>query len=134
MSFPVDNIRVACAVRNTTLAELERKLKIGNGVIARWEHSKKSPPYDRLLAIANELGTTVDALSAPDIPAMELTVRILQSKIDNEKEKTAAPKGDGEQAEWVKAWAEASPEQRALALSVLRLGSQQHEDQGKHSP
>ncbi len=77
MPFPVDNIRMACAIKGTTIAELERDLKIGNGVIARWEHSKKSPPYDRLVAIAERLGTTVDALSRPDIAAMELTANVL---------------------------------------------------------
>ena len=64
MPFPVDNIRAACAAQNTTLAQLERELKIGNGVIARWEKAKGSPPYDRLVAIAERLNTTVEQLSS----------------------------------------------------------------------
>ncbi len=94
MSFPVDNIRMLCAMRNTTLAELERALGIGNGVIARWETNKKSPPYDRLVAIADYLGTTVDELSKPDIPAMELQASVLNARLAEETKK--APTEDGE--------------------------------------
>ena len=88
MAFPVDNIRVLCAMRNTSLAELERELKIGNGVIARWETNRKAPPYDRLVAIAEYLGTTVELLSKPDISAMELTKEILDSKLTTETKKS----------------------------------------------
>lgn len=77
MPFPVDNIRAACAAQNTTLAQLERELKIGNGVIARWEKAKGSPPYDRLVAIAERLNTTVEQLSS------------------TQKEKPTTPEDDG---------------------------------------
>ena len=97
MAFPVDNIRMACALNNTTLAELERALGIGNGVIARWETSKKSPPYDRLSAIADYLGTTVEALSKPDIAAMELTASFLNAQLDEIKKEAAAPEGSGDE-------------------------------------
>ena len=65
--FPVDNIRKACADNGTSIAALERALKIGNGVIARWETQKGSPPYEKLLQIAAYLNTTVDALTGGDI-------------------------------------------------------------------
>ena len=70
MAFPVGNIRRYCKAKGITLAELERKLGIGNGVIARWEKAKASPPIDRLTAIAEELDTTIDELcKEEEIPA-----------------------------------------------------------------
>jgi len=61
--FPVDNIRKACKEKGTSLAEVERALGIGNGVIARWGKSKGSPPYDRIVAIASYLGVSVETLT-----------------------------------------------------------------------
>ncbi len=63
MPFPVDKIRALCKLKNTSLAQLERELGIGNGVIARWENAKGCPPYDRLSAIAEKLGVTVEELA-----------------------------------------------------------------------
>ena len=42
MAFPVQNIRDACEKKGITLAGWERKLGIGNGVIARWEKAKRN--------------------------------------------------------------------------------------------
>ena len=64
--FPVDNIRKACKERGTSLAEVERALGIGNGVIARWGKSKGSPPYDRIVAIASYLGVSVETLTGEE--------------------------------------------------------------------
>ena len=66
MSFPVSNIRSACKSRGITLAQLERELGFGNGVIARWEYQKSSPPIDRIIDIANFFGITVDQLIGKD--------------------------------------------------------------------
>lgn len=63
MPFPVDNIRSACAKRNTSLKQLEKDLGIGNGVIAKWEKAKNSPPYDRIVAIAEHLNVSVSYLT-----------------------------------------------------------------------
>lgn len=63
MPFPVDNIRAACQKQGTTLAEVERALGIGNGVIAKWEKKKGSPPYDRIIAIAEHLRVPVSDLT-----------------------------------------------------------------------
>ena len=62
MPFPVDNIRAACAENGITLAELERAIGMGNGVIGKWEKMKGSPPHERLMQIADYLGTTVEVL------------------------------------------------------------------------
>ena len=63
MPFPVSNIREVCKERKTSLAEIERTLKIGNGVIARWEKQKTSPPYDRIVEIATLLDVPVERLT-----------------------------------------------------------------------
>jgi len=56
----VERIRGLCKKKNITIAELERRCGIGNGIIARWGKSK--PSYDRLLKVAEELETTVHYL------------------------------------------------------------------------
>ena len=63
MPFPVSNIREVCKERKTTLAEVERALGIGNGVIARWENAKKSPPYNKIVDIATLLDVPVERLT-----------------------------------------------------------------------
>lgn len=67
MPFPVDNIRAACQKQGTTLAEVERALGIGNGVIAKWEKKKGSPPYDRIIAIAEHLRVPVSDITGEGI-------------------------------------------------------------------
>lgn len=62
--FPVDNIREVCKERGTTLAEVERALGIGNGVIAKW--ATGSPPYNRLVAIAEYLNVPLSRLTGDD--------------------------------------------------------------------
>ena len=66
MAFPVDRIRAICKERKTTLAEVERATGIGNGVIARWENQKSSPPIDRLRLIASHLDVPLSSLTGND--------------------------------------------------------------------
>jgi transcriptional regulator with XRE-family HTH domain len=66
MPFPVENIRSACAQKGTTLAEIERDLGIGNGVIAKWKKAKGYPPYDRIQAIAKRLDVPVERLTGEE--------------------------------------------------------------------
>lgn len=63
MPFPVNNIREVCKERKTSLAEVERALNIGNGVIARWENGKKYPPIDKIKAVADHLKVPVSRLT-----------------------------------------------------------------------
>lgn len=63
MAFPVNNIRAACAKKGTTIKQVEKDLGFGNGIIARWETSRRYPPHDRLVAIAKHL----------DVPLSDLT-------------------------------------------------------------
>lgn len=45
MPFPVNNIREVCKERKTSLAEVERALNIGNGVIAKTRLSRAKEAY-----------------------------------------------------------------------------------------
>lgn len=50
----VDRIKALCKLRGTTIKAVERDCGLGNGTIAKWDHS--SPSYDKLLAVADRLG------------------------------------------------------------------------------
>ena len=89
MSFPVQNIRDAAKERNMNLAQIEKALSIGNGVIAKWEKNKGTPPYDRIVAIAELLEVPVSRLTGEkgqkEKPAPESgnELEILDKIIDN---------------------------------------------------
>lgn len=97
MPFPVNNIRRQCAIYGITIAELERELGFGNGVIARWERNKAAPPYDRLKQIADRFGITVEELSEEKL---HLPVRSTKQQSDSglrlpEIKKPASVSADG---------------------------------------
>lgn len=108
--FPVENIRKFALMNGMTLAEVERKLGFGNGVIGKWEKAKRPPDPVKLEMVAELLDATVEEL--------EMGIK-----------KEPLPK---ERLEWSTAWAEATPEARQAALSVLRLASQGHDHSGEH--
>lgn len=56
----LENISRLCKERGITLAELERSLKMGNGVIAKW--ATRSPILDNVKKVADFFGVTVDDL------------------------------------------------------------------------
>lgn len=58
--FSLEPIRNLCHQKGCTIAEIERDLGIGNGVIAKWEKGKKSPPVDTLRKIAEYFDVTID--------------------------------------------------------------------------
>lgn len=58
--FSLEPIRNLCHQKECTIAEIERDLGIGNGVIAKWEKGKKSPPVDTLRKIAEYFDVTID--------------------------------------------------------------------------
>lgn len=110
MPFPVDNIRRGCKAKGMTLAELERKLKIGNGVIRRWENAKTSPPINRLLEISEILEIPLDELCGNENP-MGTVVRISDDDLTMD-EKTV-----------IQYFRRATPEQRqALAIFLIANG------------
>lgn len=102
--FVVQRIREMCKKKGITLAELERRCSIGNGIIARWKTSK--PSYERLARVAQELGTSTEYL------------------LTGEEQKKAPPALGGELDEetldFIKLYDRASPALRAAALAVLK--------------
>lgn len=56
----LDGIKRRCEANGITIAELERKAGIGNGIIRRWD--EMNPRLDNLKAVAGALGVTVDEL------------------------------------------------------------------------
>lgn len=56
----LENIRARCADRGITIAELERKTSIGNGVIAKWKDG--TPRLTSVQKVADFFGCTVDDL------------------------------------------------------------------------
>ena len=56
----LDRIKTLVAQKEITIAELERRTDIGNGVIRRWGSSL--PTGDKLQRVAKYLGVTIDYL------------------------------------------------------------------------
>ena len=59
----VEIIRAMCKKKKTSLTRLEEKLGFSNGYIGKMAKRPSSPPYERLVAIANELEVTVPDLT-----------------------------------------------------------------------
>ena len=74
----VKTIRALCKKKKTSLTRIEEKLGFSNGYIGKMAKRPSSPPYDKLVAIANELGVTVADLTG-----------------DTENEKKPTAQGDG---------------------------------------
>lgn len=53
-------LRALCKERNMTIAELERKAGLGNGVIRKWDRA--SPTLRTVSAVADCLGVTINEL------------------------------------------------------------------------
>ena len=60
----LQNIKRLCLDNSITIAELERKTGIGNGVISRWADGR--PRVDLLKRVADYFGCTVDDLLKED--------------------------------------------------------------------
>lgn len=56
----VERIKQRCKELGVTIAQMERELGIGNGVVSKWGGSSKMPTYDRVVAVANYLGVSPD--------------------------------------------------------------------------
>lgn len=46
-------------MRGTSIKQIEKDLGLGNGMIGKWEDSKKSPPFETIEVIANYLGASI---------------------------------------------------------------------------
>ena len=58
------NIEILCHKKGITVSGLERNLGVGNSTIAKW--SKSSPTVEKLAAVADYFGVTVDELLQTD--------------------------------------------------------------------
>lgn len=100
----VDKIRALCKEKNTSLPKLEAQLHFANGYIGKMPSRKAAPTYDRLVAIAQALGVTVEELTG-----------------ENEKPSTIE---DGslskEDAELMELILKASPEKKEAIRMLLR--------------
>ena len=56
------NIKRLCRERGISIAELERAVGIGNGVIARWSDGKCGPGVHYVKSVADYFGVAVDEL------------------------------------------------------------------------
>lgn len=56
----IAKIRSLCEEQGISLAELERKTDLGNGVVARWDGA--SPKVDNVKKVADFFGVTIDYL------------------------------------------------------------------------
>lgn len=56
----VERIKAKCKEKSTTMGTLEKELGFGNGNIRRWD--ERTPGADRIFAVAQRLGVTVEWL------------------------------------------------------------------------
>lgn len=59
-----ENISSLCKKRKISIAKLEKEAGLGNATIRGWGTS--SPTVEKLKAVADYLGVTIDELLAPD--------------------------------------------------------------------
>lgn len=64
----VERIRKLARERKTSLTKIETELNFGNGMIGKWAKAPKSPPYDKLLKIAEYLEVSVESLVEEERP------------------------------------------------------------------
>ena len=97
----VETIRALCKKKKTSLTRLEEKLGFSNGNIGKMAKRPSSPPYDKLVAIANELGVTVaDLTGEKENPASvytggEVDTAKMLTYLENLSTKKPTAQGDG---------------------------------------
>lgn len=60
----VSKIKRLCKEKSLSIAELQREIGLGVNAIARWD--KNRPSVDKVKAVADRLGVTVDELLKED--------------------------------------------------------------------
>lgn len=96
-----------------TKGEMYKACRVTSPAVSQWRSGKTRPGVDTLQRICDFLGVSYEWLTTGS----------------GQKEKPAPSEGDGLVSEWSTAWDQATPEARAAALSVLRLGAQPPEGQ-----
>lgn len=104
----VETIRALCKKKKTSLTRLEEKLGFSNGYIGKMAKRPSSPPYDKLVAIANELGATVADLTG-----------------DSENEKKPTVKDDGQEVstEYIEKWIDNGASEAELKKFIARASA-----------
>lgn len=64
-----ENVNALCKKHGTALYKLEKELGFGNGALYKW--AEQTPSVDRVKAVADYFGVTVDALLADDASASD---------------------------------------------------------------
>jgi len=102
-------IKQLCVEHNTSIPKIEKELGYGNGSIPSWRTAKKRAPHDRVEAVANRFGVSMDWLTRP------------------REEKKPAPEGeqDAELNEIMELAKAADPQTRAFVLAGLRAAAAQ---------
>lgn len=55
----VENIRMIAASKKMNIAKIEKACGFANGTIGKWAKAPKSPPFDKLMTIADCLGVYI---------------------------------------------------------------------------
>ena len=102
----VETIRALCKKKKTSLTRIEEKLGFSNGYIGKMAKRPSSPPYDKLVAIANELGATVADLTG-----------------DSENEKKPTAQGDGLDVDYIEKWIDNDASEEQLKLFIAKASA-----------
>ena len=102
----VETIRAMCKKKKTSLTRLEEKLGFSNGYIGKMAKRPNSPPYDKLVAIANELGVTVSDLTG-----------------DSENKKKPLAHGDGLDVDYIEKWIDNDASEKQLKLFIAKASA-----------
>lgn len=57
-----ENVKRLCQEAGLSITDLEERLGFGNGTIGKWKSRGTTPGIDKVAAIAQFFGTTIDAL------------------------------------------------------------------------
>lgn len=125
----VETIRALCKKKKTSLTRLEEKLGFSNGYIGKMAKRPSSPPYDKLVAIANELGVTVaDLTREKENPASvytggEVDTAKMLTCLDNLSTKKPTAQGDGLDVDYIEKWIDNDASEEQLKLFIAKASA-----------
>lgn len=121
-----DRIKKLCDSKGTTIAQLEKELKFGNGTIARWD--KSQPRTNKLNAVAVYFNVPVQALTGDPLPEQKENPVTFNS---DEEYNDAIRRS--QYAYFIDLLDRSTPEARdeAVALLISRLHNRVNQDEQK---
>lgn len=72
----VENIRMIAASKKMNIAKIEKACGFANGTIGKWAKAPKSPPFDKIMTIADCLGVYISDIVGYDY-------NLISDKTDN---------------------------------------------------